>query len=221
MRVIALLFAFILSSCSFPINSPPKAAPNSVVAPVMKSVVALYRDDVLSRDGKFVYCSGVITGGLVVTASHCVDDDRDYEGKMWFHEGGTAKFVTVGVDVPSDLAVLLPTDLALPDGRALSPDLPERGDRVIVVGHPYGLEWTMTDGIVSNPLRTHWGNYGAPMEFMQISAPVHPGNSGGPVFNVYGEVIGIVSFGWGGSNVLIGASPLGSVREMVSAHSLH
>lgn len=218
MRIFATLVALLISSCSLGSFTQPGSAPKSAVSPVMHSVVALYHEDPLAREGRFVYCAGVSTGGLVVTASHCVDDDSSTKGNMWFYDGRTSGFSAVSVDIDHDLAVLLPLDAALPDGRELADYAPRRGDGVVVVGHPMGLEWTMTDGIVSDPLREMWGNGGYPFSFMQISAPVHPGNSGGPVFNVYGEVIGIVSFTWGGSNSLIGAAALPHIRQLVEKH---
>lgn len=86
------------------------------------------------------------------------------------------------------------------------------GERVISIGNPLGLEHTLTDGLVS-ARRMH---HGRPM--IQMSAPVSPGNSGGPVFNLRGEVIGVTTLvvGMGFAQNLNLAIPVNVVKEQIA-----
>jgi len=96
----------------------------------------------------------------------------------------------VAVDVQSDI-IRISIDIASPYvyPLPLCTTLPEVGERIIVYGSPFGLEKTVSDGIVS-AVREVPG-YG---EVIQITAPVSPGSSGSPVLNMNGEVIGIATF---------------------------
>ena len=93
-------------------------------------------------------------------------------------------------DKKHDLAFLQP-----PPGAAF-PALPlgqyeslKDGDEIIAIGHPYGLNYTATQGVISKADRVRQG-----LHFIQIDAAINPGNSGGPLVNIRGEVIGINTF---------------------------
>ncbi len=103
----------------------------------------------------------------------------------------------VGVDTVNDLALLsidaggsLPSPLPLADS-----DTVQVGESVLAIGNPYGLEWTLTTGVVSALgrviLSSEEGKYIA--EAIQTDAAINPGNSGGPLINLEGKVIGITS----------------------------
>ena len=159
------------------------------------------------------HCAGVWIGTVVATAAHCVADKPDVEtwGAMYKDWGGRTfersfPFRTVHRDDIQDLALLSPNTIlpgALHASAGLASTAPIRGQAVVVIGHPLGLPYTLTEGIVSYARRTDGVFPG--MVWLQISAPVSPGNSGGPVFDHYGQVIGIVSFRL--SNHLGGAEP--------------
>jgi serine protease Do len=103
----------------------------------------------------------------------------------------------VALDEKADivkLAVHLPG--GSPHYLTVSNIRPEVGEHVVVLGSPLGLEHTVTDGMVS-AIRTA-RNRG---EFLQISAPISPGSSGGPVVNMKGKVIGIATFQVRGQNI--------------------
>jgi S1-C subfamily serine protease len=103
----------------------------------------------------------------------------------------------VAADDKADLVKLV---VKLPGGTpaylTVSGARPEVGEHVVVLGSPLGLEHTVTDGMVS-AIRTI-KNRG---EFLQISAPISPGSSGGPVVNMKGRVIGIATFQVKGQNI--------------------
>ena len=92
------------------------------------------------------------------------------------------------------LAVNLPG--GAPHYLPVSGARPEVGERVVVLGSPLGLEHTVTEGLVS-AIRTVRDRG----EFLQISAPIAPGSSGGPVVNMKGQVIGIATFQVRGQNI--------------------
>ena len=103
--------------------------------------------------------------------------------------GKTYQAKVIGTDPQTDLALIkvsAPTDF--PCVR-LAADLPRIGDWVLAVGNPFGLGGTVTAGIVS--ARGRDIGAGPYEDFIQIDAPVNKGNSGGPRFNVRGEVIGV------------------------------
>jgi S1-C subfamily serine protease len=99
-----------------------------------------------------------------------------------------------------DKADLVKLAVNLPGGPphylTVSSTRPEVGEHVVVLGSPLGLEHTVTDGMVS-AIRTIKDRG----EFLQISAPISPGSSGGPVVNMKGQVIGIATFQVKGQNI--------------------
>lgn len=69
-------------------------------------------------------------------------------------------------------------------------DKPALGETIFVIGNPLGLERTLTQGVISQVARRYMGKL-----YLQLDAPVNPGNSGGPLFNARGEVIGVINMG--------------------------
>ncbi|MBI3456516.1 MAG: trypsin-like peptidase domain-containing protein [Candidatus Rokubacteria bacterium] len=131
----------------------------------------------------------------------------------------------VGTDPFTDLALLKvdanrPLPVA-PLGDSDS-DRVRVGDWVLAVGNSFGLEQTVTAGIVSGKGRVL--GLGPEDDFIQTDAPINPGNSGGPLFNARGEVVGINSiiFGHTGESVGVGlAIPINLVKELVPQLKVH
>jgi serine protease Do len=154
--------------------------------------------------------------GYVVTNNHVVRNAGTVE--ITADDGKTYDAKVVGSDSKTDLALLKV------DGRnnfphvSLSNGTPPRiGDWVIAVGNPFGLGGTVTAGIVSaNGRDIGSGPYD---DFIQVDAPVNRGNSGGPAFDVNGNVIGVTTaiFSPSGGSVGIGfAIPADTVRNVVT-----
>src|SRR3954469_10918238 len=135
--------------------------------------------------------SGFVVGadGLIMTNAHVVDgatqvivkfpDRREYKAKV------------LGVDKPSDIAVIKIDAKGLKPVKLGDPSTLQVGEWVLAIGSPYGFESSVTAGIVSATSRAlPEGTY---VPFIQTDAAVNPGNSGGPLFNLRGEVIGINS----------------------------
>jgi len=141
--------------------------------------------------------SGVIVDpkGYLITnyhvVSHAADASADVKVEVELSDGSKYQAEIVGSDPASDLAVLKinASDLtAAPWGK--SSDL-EVGDPVLAIGNPFGLAHTVTAGIVSATGRTAIVEHVNYENFLQTDAAVNPGNSGGPLVNMKGQIVGI------------------------------
>lgn len=139
--------------------------------------------------------TGVIidSGGLILTNYHVVEGSNNLE--VTFSDGSTAAAQLVGSDPANDLAVISVnvTGIQLKPANLGDSDLLRPGDLVLALGNPFGLEGTLSQGIVSATGRTFTsGNSTRPIRNMiQTDAPINPGNSGGPLLDCQGKVIGI------------------------------
>ena len=128
--------------------------------------------------------------GYIVTNNHVVADVDEIE--VTLSDGRQAKASIVGQDPKTDLALIRVeglerlTALPLGDSDAILP-----GDWVVAIGNPFGLDHTVTAGIVSAKGRDI--GQGPYDDYIQTDAAINPGNSGGPLLNLAGEVIGINS----------------------------
>ena len=138
--------------------------------------------------------SGFIIGadGLILTNAHVVKEAKDVTVKLQDRREYVAK--VLGVDTATDIAVLKIDAKNLPIVRFGQPSKLMVGDYVLAIGAPYGLDQTATSGIISAKGRSlpseNNENF---VPFLQTDAAVNPGNSGGPLFDAAGNVIGINS----------------------------
>ena len=132
----------------------------------------------------------VSADGLIITNAHVVQNASDVTVKLADRREFSAK--VLGIDPVTDVAVLRITASGLPTVRLGNPEQLEVGDPVLAIGAPYGLEQTATQGMVSAKGRTLPGD-SAVVPFIQTDAAVNPGNSGGPLFDGQGFVVGINS----------------------------
>jgi len=154
--------------------------------------------------------------GSILTNNHVVEnaqkivvkllgDDQEYEAKV------------VGRDPKTDIAIIkINTKNNLPVANFGDSDKLEVGEWVVAIGNPFGLDSTVTSGIVSAKGR-HIGQ-GPYDNFIQTDASINPGNSGGPLINLRGEVIGINTaiFSRTGGNMGIGfAIPVNLAKELL------
>ena len=136
--------------------------------------------------------------GHVVTNQHVVEGASQVE--VSFASGFKAFGTVIGADVDADIAVVkvdAPADqihpLAIGDSNTLNV-----GEQVVAIGNPFGLNGTMTLGIISGLGRTQFahadpdgGGMFSTADIVQTDAAINPGNSGGPLFNLQGEVVGV------------------------------
>jgi len=187
-------------STTAPVNAPVPVANGDTNAigtlykHVTNAVVSIRTTD--ANAGRFG--SGGEGTGIVIDGGHVLTNYHVVEGagtvRILFADNSGVDAKVVGSAPQDDLAVLsanLPSDkvqaAALGDSSAVSV-----GEEVVAIGNPFGLDHTVTAGIISAVNRTWQSESGRSMTGMlQTDAPINPGNSGGPLFNLQGQVIGI------------------------------
>jgi serine protease Do len=133
--------------------------------------------------------SGVIISpdGYILTNNHVAGDADEIKVKLG--DGREFKATRVGTDSETDLAVIKINASGLPFARLGNSDAVQQGEWVVALGSPFGLQQTMTAGIISAVGRNL--NRGSFDNYIQTDASINPGNSGGPLVNMNGEIIGI------------------------------
>ncbi|MFL5122414.1 MAG: trypsin-like peptidase domain-containing protein, partial [Microvirga sp.] len=125
--------------------------------------------------------------GYVVTNNHVVDGAKTVQ--VTTDDGRTLDAKVIGADSKTDVALLKVTEGGSFPFVKLAKASPRVGDWVVAIGNPFGLGGTVTSGIVS--ARGRDIGAGPYDDFLQIDAPINKGNSGGPTFNLQGEVVGM------------------------------
>jgi len=154
-------------------------------------------------------------GGYIVTNNHVVDGASEIRVK--FADGRELKGTVVGRDPKTDLALLKVDAQNLPVVPLGDSARLEVGEPVMAVGNPFGLEQTVTTGIVSATGRAI--GEGPYDDFIQTDASINPGNSGGPLINARGEAVGIntaIVSGGGGSVGIGFAIPTNLAKPVVT-----
>jgi len=147
----------------------------------------------------------VVAGRKNATIAVTLSDENEFEGTI------------IGTDEKTDIALIqINAGYTLPTVPLGDSDALEIGEGVLAIGNPFGLDRTVTSGIVSaKGRRIGAGPYD---NFIQTDASINPGNSGGPLINHRGEVVGVNTaiYSRGGGNVGIGfAIPINLVKELV------
>jgi S1-C subfamily serine protease len=189
------------------------------VSPSVVSISAVEIDRFEAEDGiKTVVGSGLIIGadGLVLTNSHVVFDHQAITVIM--DDGESLKATLLGADPIYDLAVLRIPVIGRHISTAVlgNSDQVKIGDDVIAIGNPLALEQSLTRGVVSGLNR--FGPDSAlslELPLIQTDAPINPGNSGGPLFNRYGEAIGITTLLVSDAQNIAFAVPINTAKEVV------
>ena len=154
--------------------------------------------------------------GLILTNAHVVERSDQVEVRLT--DGRSLAGTVVGLDTVTDLAVVRVTSpTPLPVAPLGDSDALEVGDWAIAVGNPFGLDNTVTMGIISNLNRniSKLGITDKRLELIQTDAAINPGNSGGPLLNAAGEVIGINTLVRSGPGAGLGfAIPINRARSI-------
>ncbi|MGN1423748.1 MAG: S1C family serine protease [Oscillospiraceae bacterium] len=173
-----------------------------LVAAVRDSIV--YIEASINYRGTLTpYCTGsgiiISTDGYIITNAHITDDMDGFTVKVTTTDPETNTGVTkdyeaklIGSDTDTDLAVLKIDAEDLPAAVLGDSDKLSLGDDVVVIGNPLGLESSVTKGIVSGLNRQISSNERS-LSSIQTDTAINSGNSGGAMFNMYGEVVGVVN----------------------------
>lgn len=165
--------------------------------------------------------SGVIIDakkGYIVTNNHVIEDASNIQIKL--KDGRTFKAKKLGADPQSDIALLQIEADNLTQLPLMDSDKIRVGDFAVAIGNPFGLEQTVTSGIISGLGRSNLGIEGIDglEDFIQTDAAINSGNSGGALVNLHGELIGINTaiLGPNGGNIGIGfAIPANMMKNLV------
>ena len=182
-----ILFFFACFACFAVQNAVAQDFLPELVKRIKPSAVAIEtfdsKGDTLARgSGFFIAADRVITNRHVIERASRVEvhllNGKKYTARGVLALDGEGDLALLSVDVPRELAVPLPIVRAVP----------QEGESIVVIGNPYGLEGSVSNGIVS-AVREISG-YG---KIIQITASISPGSSGSPVVNMAGQVIGIAT----------------------------
>ena len=186
-------------------GSEPVAAVAQMVSP---SVVQIETSDGLG--------SGVVydSSGLVMTNAHVVGSESTVTVRT--ADGNSVQGQVLGADTGTDIAVVRATGIDAPAVALATDTKPAVGQIAVAVGSPYGLDQTVTSGIVSSVNRPVPNEKGVVVNMIQTDASINPGNSGGALANREGQIVGINTaiFSQTGENTGIGfAIPIATAKK--------
>ena len=193
--VILLLLAIIIGFAAFRLTEQKKTLEADIAEEyvhiaenVIPAVVAITAADNDSAS----YGSGMIIqeDGYILTNNHVIANTTQMRVILPSNEIYAA--TVIGIDAPTDLAVIKINATSLPVVTFGDSDSAKVGEKVLAIGNPFGLESTITSGIISAKNRDRGPT--VYRDYIQTDASINPGNSVGPLVNIKGEVIGINTF---------------------------
>jgi len=175
-----------------------------------QTILKTYINSIIQINTPYGSGSGFVIDDLIITNSHVVSGLN--EVVISAKKLKRQKAPVIYDDQVLDLAFIALPPLQLDNPLRLSSEPVYDGDVAIAIGHPYGLNYSTTEGIVSKSDRLE-----GEVEYLQIDAAINPGNSGGPLLNANGEVIGVNTFILLNTQNLGFALPYYDVREAIDA----
>ncbi len=196
------------AGCAAPVGSQANAGAGEATPTAGSPFTEVYRESVGSV--VLVQVTGPSRGGqgsgfVFDAAGHVLTNQHVVEGAervdLRFADGTWREAEVVGTDVYSDLAVLRVQGSPGAPPLPLADDAPPIGTRVVAIGSPFGLERSLSSGIISGTGRAIPTAAGFTIpDSVQTDAALNPGNSGGPLLTLDGEVVGVIRSG-GGDNI--------------------
>lgn len=224
---ICLIILVCLSVCAWAAAAVPEPileAKNSVVR-----ILSEYSDGYATGSG-FVLKNS--KGETLIVTNHHVVEDHPYSISVWLNDEETVNASILAYSDQKDLCVL---KLAYPLDKpalALAQKEAEQGEAVYAIGFPGAADYlsdkeahtsadaTITDGIVSAVRKATVSSYGTPTQLLQINAAINSGNSGGPLLNAKGEVVGINTYGINDSQGIFGAISVEELKDFLQSQSI-
>ncbi len=179
----------------------------------MQKIIDFYQDIVLQISNHQGNGSGFYLKdkNIIVTNNHVVEDSREVQVSGKKMEKRMEKVLFF--DPQYDIAFVDATGaFDIPEAKLSVNSVLKEGDSVIAIGHPYGFNYSATQGIISKMERMNSG-----MKYIQIDAAINPGNSGGPLINADGEIAGINSSKIMNAENIGFAIPLNYLKEDLDA----
>ncbi len=160
---------------------------NSVTPSIVQ--ITVYADSQISPIGSG---TGIVMSadGYIVTNAHVLEGGSSVN--VEFLDGDQVRGTIVGADTDTDLAVIKVVKSDLQPAEFGDSSAVKVGERAVVIGNPGGLAYTLTQGVISG-LNRDIGDGTRSLDLIQVDAAINPGNSGGPLYNRFGQVIGITS----------------------------
>ena len=225
--VLCVYLILTLSVCVWAAGSVPEPVIQSTESVVR--ILAEYSNGYGTGSGFIIKSDSDST--LIVTNYHVVDNNP-YNISIWLSEEETVSATILAYTDQKDICIL---ELAYPISQKalmLANSGAKQGDAVFAVGFPSAADIlsdkeahtsedaTITDGIVSAIREVTVTKYGAPTTVLQINAAINSGNSGGPLFNAAGEVVGINTYGIGDSQGIFGAIDVSEIKAFLADNSI-
>jgi serine protease Do len=179
---------------------------SGIIEDSIKSVVTIRTD--ISQGSGFI----IANGGYVVTNAHVIQGATT--ANVITYDGKSHSVTLIGQDTNMDIALLKISDTIYSSIQLADSSNVEVGQKVIAIGNPLGLQFSVSEGIVSaiNRQGTNGLNY-----YIQTDASLNPGNSGGPLIDVSGKVIGINNFKISGSENIGFALESNYIKDSVNS----
>jgi serine protease Do len=152
---------------------------------------------------------------IIITNRHVIEGCREVviSGKVFKKEISNVLYA----DSVYDIAFITsPKNIELPDVHLCEQAAVKEGDRIMAIGHPYGLKFTATQGIVSKALR-QWNG----VNYIQIDAAINPGNSGGPLIDDDDKIVGVNTFIIADGQNLGFALPVNYLKDTINDYKEH
>ncbi len=201
---------FILFSFSLPVLSQAETPTANIFKQYADSIVLVGAMDKKGNDNKIGSGFIVSSDGFIVTNYHLVHNAKRVFVKLRNNKGYTRVRV-VDVDALKDIALIRVDDRGLKPVKLGNSNRVEIGERVVTIGNPLGLENSVADGLISSVRNSEEG-----FSLLQISVPLSKGSSGGPLFNLQGEVIGITTASFLEGQNLNFAVPINYAKKFVT-----
>jgi S1-C subfamily serine protease len=214
---------------STPANNTPSVAPSKPVAVANEPRVEMDMKDLVKRIEKSVVRiivksdqgasigSGFVidSDGSIMTNYHVIEGANSAEVEFENGEKATVIGFTT-IDTERDIAIIrIEKDPATLHGVRVANTLPEKGEKVAAFGAPRGLSFTASDGIISAIRATPEFSAREKGIYLQTTTPISPGNSGGPLVNMFGEIVGVNSFKMEGENLNFAVSAT-DIRDVIA-----
>ena len=210
-------------------NNTPGVAPSKPVAVTNEPRVEMDMKDLVKRIEKSVVRiivksdqgasigSGFVidSDGSIMTNYHVIEGANSAE--VEFENGDKAAVIGfTTIDTERDIAIIrIEKDPATLHGVRVANTLPEKGEKVAAFGAPRGLSFTASDGIISAIRATPDFSAREKGIYLQTTTPISPGNSGGPLVNMFGEIVGVNSFKMEGENLNFAVSAT-DIRDVIA-----